>query len=276
MGDSLPSEMFDHYRQIDESKRLSSGAGELELIRTKELIERSLQKTPSVILDVGGGAGVYSLSLARQGHQVHLIDPVPHHVVQAQAASARQAMHPLADCEIGDARDLKHADASADVVLMLGPLYHLTERSDRLKALREARRVLQPTGMSFAAAVSRFASLLSGMTYGLLGDPVFVEIIRRDLLDGQHRNPTDNPFYFTTTFFHHPDELRMEMEEAGFIVDSIAAIEGPAMWTKNFESDWQDESRRPLLLEFLRTVENEPAIVAMGSHFMGIGCKPSR
>ena len=267
--------MFDHYRQIDESKRLSSGAGELEQIRTRELIERALVKTPSVILDIGGAAGVHSLWLARQGHEVHLIDPVPHHVVQAQAASEGQETHPLAGCKVGDARDLQRADASADVVLMLGPLYHLTERSDRQKALREAHRVLRPTGTIFVAAVSRFASLLSGMTHGFLSDPVFVDIIRRDLVDGQHRNPTGNPLYFTTTFFHHPDELRTEMEEAGFTVDSLAAIEGPAMWMKNFEADWQDETRRSLLLELLRTVENEPAIVATGSHFLGIGRKLS-
>jgi hypothetical protein len=48
--------MFDHYRQIDESKRLSSGAGELEQIRTKELIERASPKNRSVIVDVGGAA----------------------------------------------------------------------------------------------------------------------------------------------------------------------------------------------------------------------------
>jgi len=267
--------MFDHYRQIDESKRLASGAGELEQIRTKELIERALPDEPSVILDVGGAAGVYSFWLARKGHEVHLIDAVPDHIIQARVASEGQATHPLAGCEVGDARELRRADASVDVVLMLGPLYHLTERDDRLRALREVHRVMRPSGLIFAAAVSRFASLLSGMTYGYLKDSVFVDIIRRDLADGQHRNPTGSPFYFTTTFFHHPDELRGEMEEAGFTIDSVAALEGPAKWMRNFEADWQDEGRRSLLLEFLRTVENEPAMVATGSHFLGIGRKPS-
>jgi ubiquinone/menaquinone biosynthesis C-methylase UbiE len=265
--------MFDHYRQIDEAERLSSSAGELERLRTQELIERRLSKHPSVILDIGGAAGAYSLWLARRGHEVHLIDPVPHHVAQARTASDAQSAHPLASCEIGDARDLQRAEASCDVVLMLGPLYHLTERTDRQKALLEARRVLRPNGVIFAAAVSRFASLLSGMTYGLLADPVFVDIIRRDLIDGQHRNPTNNPLYFTTTFFHHPNELRTEMEEAGFAVDAIAAIEGPMMWMKDFDVDWRDADRRSLLLEFLRSVDEEPAIVATGSHFLGIGRK---
>lgn len=271
----MPSEMFDHYRRIDESQRLGSGAGELEQVRTKELIERVLPKRPSVVLDVGGAAGVYALWLARQGHEVHLIDAVPEHVKQARADSEAQARHPLADCEVGDARDLQRADASVDAVLLLGPLYHLTERGDRLRALREAYRVLRPTGLVFAAAVSRFASLLSGLTYGFLSDPVFVDIVRRDLKDGQHRNPSGSPFYFTTTFFHHPDELRGEMEEAGFMVDPLVALEGPVMWMRNFETDWQNEARRALLLEFLRAVEIEPAMVATGSHFLGLGRKRS-
>jgi ubiquinone/menaquinone biosynthesis C-methylase UbiE len=269
----LPSEMFDHYDQVNESQRLCSGAGELEQIRTKDLIERASLKRPSVILDIGGAAGIYSLWLARQGHEVHLVDPVVHHVTQAQTASKAQPAHPIATCKVGDARELTRPDASADAVLMLGPLYHLVERRDREKALREAHRVLKPNGKIFAAAVSRFASLLSGMTYGLLSDSTFASIIQRDLADGQHRNPTNNPLYFTTTFFHHPDELKSEMENAGFTVDAVAAIEGPAMWMKNFEADWQNEKTRSFLLELLRSVENEPAIVATGSHFLGIGRK---
>jgi hypothetical protein len=59
---------------------------------------------------------------------VHLLDPVPKHVEQARTASARQPEYPLASAEVGDARRLPHADASADAVLLLGPLYHLVER----------------------------------------------------------------------------------------------------------------------------------------------------
>jgi ubiquinone/menaquinone biosynthesis C-methylase UbiE len=265
--------MFDHYNQVNESQRLCSGAGELEQIRTKDLIERASLEAHSIILDIGGAAGVHSLWLARQGHEVHLIDPVAHHVTQARSASKAQAAHPIASCEVGDARALARPDASADAVLMLGPLYHLVEPRHRERALSEAYRVLKPNGRIFAAAVSRFASLLSGMTYGLLSDPTFVNIVRRDLADGQHRNPTNNPLYFTTTFFHHPDELKAEMASVGFTVDSIAAIEGPAMWMKNFEADWQNEETRSLMLELLRSVENEPAIVATGAHFLGIGRK---
>src|SRR2546428_3909673 len=151
---------------------------------------------------------------------------MPLHVEQAQAASARQPHAPLASCRLGDARRLEDADASADAVLLLGPLYHLTERSERVVALREAARVLKPGGLLVAAAIGRFASLLDGVTDDLLGDPNYAAIVARDLQDGQHRNPTDRD-YFTTAFFHLPRELEDEAREAGFTPAEILGAGGP-------------------------------------------------
>ena len=98
----------------------------------------NLPPVPAMIIDAGGGAGAYACWLAVKGYQVHLIDPVTKHVEQARAASAKQSAHPLASAEIGDARSLQQSDGSADAVLLLGPLYHLVDKEDRLAALREA------------------------------------------------------------------------------------------------------------------------------------------
>ncbi len=126
-----------------------------------------------------------------------LLDAVPLHVDQAREVSSRQPDHPFT-AVVGDARELPYEDQSADAVVLFGPLYHLTERDDRLRALAEARRVLRPDGVVLAAAISRFASLSDGLKYGLLEDPAFVQIVSRDLDEGQHRNPGDHPNYFTT------------------------------------------------------------------------------
>src|SRR6202000_3468363 len=96
--------------------------------------------------------------------EVHLSDPVPKHVEEANEASRSQASFPIASCAVGDARKIEQDDASADGVLLLGPLYHLTERADRLKSLREAHRVLRSGGHVFAAAISRYASLMDGLS----------------------------------------------------------------------------------------------------------------
>jgi SAM-dependent methyltransferase len=270
---SLPAEMLDHYRQMQESKRLFNGVGELERDRTQDILKRHLSCPPATVFDIGGAAGVHALWLARHGYTVHLFDPVPHHVEQALAASRDQPQHPIASCSIGDAREIDRPDCSADAVLLLGPLYHLIEREERLRALREAHRLLKPGGAIFAATVSRFASLIDGLARDLVSDPDFVSILMQDLQSGQHRNPTNNPAYFTTAFFHHPDELKLEMEDAGFQVEKLVGVEGPAWFMGSFSSHWNIAEKRRLLLELLRKVEEDRYILGVSAHPMGIGRK---
>ena len=156
------------YARGEEQERLRAGAWRLERVRTEELLLRHLPAAPAVVLDVGGGAGAYSLWLARRGYEVHLSDPIKLHVEQARAASARQPGMALASAEIGDARSLSRADSSVDAVLMLGPRYHLIDAAERRRALSEACRVLRPGGVVAAAGISRFASTLDGMFSGFL------------------------------------------------------------------------------------------------------------
>ncbi|HYH11451.1 MAG TPA: class I SAM-dependent methyltransferase [Thermomicrobiales bacterium] len=261
-------DILDHYASGYERVRLLTGPSQLELARTQELLTRYLPPPPAVILDVGGGPGTYARWLAGQGYEVHLVDPVPIHVEEATRAGGDP---PLASARIGDARHVDYPDASADVVLLMGPLYHLTERADRLLALREAARIVRPGGLVFAVGIARFTSLLDGLSSGYLDDPDFVAIVERDLRDGQHRNPGNHPGYFTTAYFHHPDELRDEALEAGLSVTETVAIEGPGHWVpRDFDAWWDDPNRRERLLAAVRAVESEPSLIGLGPHFMVI------
>jgi SAM-dependent methyltransferase len=170
---------------------------------------------------------------------------------------------------VGDARRLDEADGTVDAVLLLGPLYHLTERTDRIQALREARRVLKPGGLLFAVGIGRFASLLSGMVDNFLGDPEARVIVERDLRDGQHRNPTDKD-YFTTAFFHRPEELTSEVSEAGFDLVDLLGVEGPAWLLPDLERRWADEGERERLLQTARAVEREPMLLGIHAHLLAV------
>ncbi len=271
MPDSHP--FSDHirsfYEQYDEASRLTTDF-KLEFARTQEILTRYLPAPPAVILDVGGGPGVYACWLAGQGYDVHLIDPMPSHVEQARQASERQPEHPIASVGVGDARDLAFGDAWADVVLMLGPLYHLTERQDRLTALREARRVLKEGGLMVAAVISRYASMLDGLFRNLFDDPVFEDIVRQDLRDGRHHNPTSDLIYFTDAYFHRIDEVEAEIVEAGFAYEQTLAVEGPGWLLPDFEARWSDEDRRKQLLDLLRSVERERSLLGVSAHLLGI------
>jgi ubiquinone/menaquinone biosynthesis C-methylase UbiE len=270
---SLPREVTRYYEEGLEAQRLSGALGQLELLRTKEIISRYLPDPPVTILDVGGGPGVYACWLARDSYEVHLIDPVPLHVKQARQASKGQPEHPIASINLGDARKLHQPDASVDVVLMLGPLYHLIERDERLLALREAYRVLRKSGHVFAVGISRFASLLDGLDRGLLSDPKFMRIVQRDLSEGQHRNPTKEMSYFTTAFFHHPEELAAEVTEAGFQLEGILPIEGPAALLQDLDQRWDDQDQRTQILNALRWIEDEPSILGITGHLMAVALK---
>ena len=272
-NDDSIQEIVRHYGDADESSRLGTGWFQLEQARTQELILRHLPPAPAKVIDAGGGAGAYACWLASRGYQVHLLDPVPKHVEQARAASSRQAERPLASAEVGDARSLPHADSTADAVLLLGPLYHLVEREDRMVCLREAHRVLRPGGVVWGAGISHFASLFDSLSHGFFNDHAFAPILARDLKEGQHRNPTGNPLYFTDAFFHRPEELADEFLTAGFQNVELVAIEGPGWLAHDFERLWNDPAQRERLLSAVRQVEHEPSALGASSHIMAIARK---
>jgi SAM-dependent methyltransferase len=258
----MDEEIRAHYEQGIERDRLGQGYSRIEFTRTKELLGRVLSPPPATVLDVGGGPGAYADWLADEGYHVRLVDAVPLHIEQAAELAAGRF-----ETRLGDARRLEEQDGVADVVLLLGPLYHLVERGERLKALREAKRVLRPGGVLAAAAISRFASLLDGLVGGELREPAFRTIVEGDLREGQHRNPVRLD-YFTTAFFHRPEELVEEIAEAGFEVEALFGVEGPG-WLR--PELWDDPEGKEAILYAARAVEQEVALIAVSAHLLAIG-----
>jgi ubiquinone/menaquinone biosynthesis C-methylase UbiE len=269
----LRPEIRNYYEQAPEAERLQTGPFQLEFERTKELIGARLPKPPAAVLDVGGGPGTYALWLAELGYEVHLIDPVSHLVSQAGRRSDAAARR-IASCSLGDARALKWDDESVDVILELGPLYHLIHPEERAGALKEALRVLRPGGNVFVAGISRFASALDGLCRDLLADITFQGIVKADLEDGIHRNVTGQLEYFTTAKFHRPEELEVEVAVAGFADVEVFGIEGPGWMLPDFEERWADPRRRQDLLEIARRLEREPSVQGISAHLLAVGKKP--
>ena len=264
---SIDPKILDYYENAwDEDQRIRNGLGGLELIRTREIIERYLPHEPCRVLDVGGAAGVHAEWLLDAGHSVDLIDPVPRHIDEA---NANLGAHPDFTATIGDGRQLGFEDDTYDVVLLLGPLYHLPERSDRIRSWSEGARVAKPGGLVIGAMISRFASLFSGLSEDVIFNPVFMEIVRQDLTDGQHRNVEGHDF-FTTAFFHHPDEARAEPSDAGLTVEELLGVEGIAAWIPRLQRSWDDPDRREIIVEAARLIESEETLVGLGPHMLAI------
>jgi ubiquinone/menaquinone biosynthesis C-methylase UbiE len=277
VSETLPRDfdaaIAEYYDRSPEDTRLAQGAAQLEEARTRELIQRFAPAPPGAVVDVGGAAGVYALWLADTGYTVHLLDPVPRLLGIARRRSAA-AKRPLASCRVGDARALDMPDATADIVLLLGPLYHLTERGDRTQALCKAARVLKPGGWLFAAAISRWASAMDGLARDLLQDSRFALIVEQDLHDGQHRNTTERLDYFTTAYFHRPDELADEVVAAGLILSGVYGLEGPGWILPDVSARMEDADRRAALLTVARRLEREPAVVGCSAHLLAVARRP--
>jgi ubiquinone/menaquinone biosynthesis C-methylase UbiE len=269
---TFPEEIARYYREVAEEGRLAAGPSQLEFARTKEVVLRHLPPPHATILDVGGAAGAYALWLAERGYHVHLIDPVPRLVAEARRRS-EASPHQIRTCRVGDARELPFDEGVADAVLLLGPLYHLTDAAERLRALREAYRVLRPGGVLFAAAISRYASALDGVARDLFADPRFTAIVQQDLEQGQHRNDTGKWEYFTTAYFHRPEELRAEVVAAGFTGPTVLGLEGPGWILSDFDQRWADTRKREDLLRVARALEGEAPIVGLSAHLLAVDTK---
>ncbi len=243
-----------------EDERLTHGYS-LELIRTQVLLERFLPAPPASVLDVGGASGVYASWLVDRGYDVTLVDPVRLHVEQATARGGFRAA-------LGDARDLAEPDASYDAVLLLGPLYHLVARAERLRALREARRVVSPGGTVVVAAISRYASTLEGFFWGAVDEPGFAAMMQTNLTTGQHRNPTGDSHLFTTAYFHDRDGLAGEVQDAGLSLEAVVPVEGPLHWAPQISARLADPRQRRLILEVLTVLERDPAMTAATAHIL--------
>jgi ubiquinone/menaquinone biosynthesis C-methylase UbiE len=267
---SVNENILRYYNLGQESSRM--GGTSLERIRTENILKRFLPPTPATILDVGGADGVYAFPLAKAGYDVHLVDPVALHIEQAQEKSHSSGIQ-LASVSLGNALGLKFPDQFADGVLYFGPLYHLDSASDRSAALKEAHRALKPGGIFLAAFISRFASLLDGIRSHSLEQDEFAKIVDRDLNSGQHRNPTDNPAFFTDAYFHHPNEAKSEILGAGFKNITLLSVEGP-FW---LVSDIQEQLAKPgvsgRFLGFMERVEAEEGLIGASAHFIAVAEK---
>jgi SAM-dependent methyltransferase len=251
-----------YYARDEERDRLGEGVGQIEFLRTVEVLERTLPPAGAVIADIGGGPGRYTDWLVDAGYTVVHRDIVEHHVEQVQARHGERV-----DSRVADAMALDLDDASVDAVLLLGPLYHLYTDADRVTALREAARVVRPGGPVFGAAISRWAPRMDGMLIAKVhrAYPVIV-----DMVDEMERTGYMAPVHESSFcgYSHRPDELRAEVVAAGLDVLSLVSVEGVAFLLGDLDERMADADERALLFDTLRVLESVPELLGVGQHLL--------
>ena len=244
------------YELFDENSRLNrSPAARVEFLTNTRYIERYL-KPGDRILDVGAGAGEYSLYFARKGYEVCALE-----LTDANIAAFRKKLLPTDSIDLaqGNALDLRrYPDHSFDAVLLFGPLYHLHSRADRLQCIAEARRVCKPGGKLFFAFISNDFVILTEFSY------------RPDYFTaGEYDKETfqleDFPFVF-----HTVDDCRALLRDGGVRILHEVASDGVSELLEERINGLDAENYAQYLRYHFHICE-KPELLGMTNHLLFVG-----
>ena len=267
-----------YYEAGREYNRLRMNIGLIEFERTKEILLENLPKPPAVIYDIGGAYGEYSWWLASLGYEVHLFDLSETNIKLSAELAKEYPNCSLASSEVCDARNVPRADKSADAVLLMGPLYHITDYDERIKALNESRRLLKKGGVLFAAALTPFSVLLYNITVydpdggeSCLEDPKFLAMVERELKDGCHVNPNREVYEgIGSAHLHTAKALREELSEGGFPEAVVHGVMGGAWLAHDIDGLWKNEKSRKALMATVRLIDTNEEIIGLSGHMLAV------
>ncbi|MGD1118100.1 MAG: class I SAM-dependent methyltransferase [Dehalococcoidales bacterium] len=224
------------------------------------------------ILEIGSATGAYTIPLAKKGYNITAVDLSPKNVEACQKRVAEAGLENKVKCVCADGRDLSPVkQRNFDVVLLMGPLYHLVEQKDREKAVLEAYRRLKLGGLIFSAFVSR---------YGIWGNlmttlPLLIERqedLRSVMKEGKDAVVPAGGFrgYFATT-----REIAPLHEKAGFKTLVLAGVE-PANTVADGAYAGLEGERKQQWLDLLFAISTEPSLIGACDHLLYIGAKEGK
>lgn len=254
------------YNKASEETRLDKGMGIFEFERVKSLIKKYISSSSSKIIDIGGGTGKYSEWLAKKGHQVHLVEPIPKHINLAQNR-ANKLKNPFS-VQLGESRKLEFKNNFADIIILHGPLYHLQKKEDRDVTIYEAKRVLKNNGIILAFAINYTASTLAGLLNGLIHKNSFFEMCKEELTTGIHNPPDDFPWLLAEAYYHTPIQLKEEFISQELTHINTYAVEGMAWLDKEYFANMLNNKKRETLLELIKITENDSYLLPFSPHMM--------
>lgn len=266
-----------------ERNRLRSGIGLLEFERTKEILLDKLPEPPAVIYDIGGAYGEYSWWLASLGYEVHLFDLSETNISMSAELAEEYPNVSLKTAMVCDARSIPRPDKSADAILLMGPLYSITEYHERIHALKESFRLLKDNGILFSAALTPYSVLVSRISIYRrddakksreLEDPAVLAIIERALGDGCYLNPERKIANgLGSSHLHTAKALREELSRGGFETASIHGVMGAAWLAPNLDELLGTEETKEVLMKTVRMLDTHEEIIGLSGHLLAVSKK---
>lgn len=248
----------EYYLKFNEEKRLTRRHGQVEYITTMKYIHEVLNCFDSPkIIEIGAGTGRYSVSLAEEGYDVTAVELVKFNlgILKAKKSSVKAYQ--------GNALDLsRFKNESFDVTLLLGPMYHLMDFQEKLKALNEAKRITKRNGILLVAYyMNEYAVLTHGFRDG-------------HILESQANGKIDEDFHCRNQSEDLYDQVRIEdinklNQAAGLERIKIFAADGPADYMRPVLNAMDEETFQLFLAYHLKTCERYELLGA-SSHTVDI------
>lgn len=266
-----------------ERDRLRTGIGIIEFERTKEILLEKLPKPPAVIYDIGGAYGEYAWWLASLNYEVHLFDLSETNITMSAELAEDYPGVKLASAAVCDARSVPRPDKIADAVLLMGPLYSITEFDERILALKESHRLLKDDGILFTSALTPYGVLVSriavyhegnSVKQRDLDNPEVISIIERALEDGCYVNPEKKIANgLGSSHLHTAKTLREELLLGGFDTKTVHGVMGGAWLAPNLAELLANEKTKEVLMKTVRMLDTHEEIIGLSGHLLAVSYK---
>jgi len=266
-----------------ERDRLRTGIGIIEFERTKEILLEKLPKPPAVIYDIGGAYGEYAWWLASLGYEVHLFDLSETNIKMSGELAEEYPGVRLEDAVVCDARCVPRSDKSADAILLMGPLYSITEYEERIRSIKESFRLLKDDGILFSAALTPYSVLIPRIAVyheddtkkrRELDDPAVIAIIEQALADGCYINPERKIANgLGSSHLHTAKALRKELSSGGFVTSAVHGVMGGAWLAPSLDELLKNEETRAVLMKTVRMLDTHEEIIGLSGHLLAISRK---
>ena len=264
----MQEEYMNYYANFDEEQRLvRQNITRIEFDTTVHQLQSYIQSAKT-LTEFGAATGRYSLFYAQSGLDVTAVELVPELVAQLkEKASERKTELKVYEANATDVSFVP--DSSQDIVLILGPLYHIQKESERRAVIREANRILKPGGVVAVAYISRFfvAGLLAKMSRSLISPQVLSELHETGLITSD-----DVDAFFRIAYFATPAEIELLTESEGFSVETHVATDGFGRYLSSEINSLSEEQYQAWLQHHL-LVCAEPSLLGSSNHGLVIARK---
>lgn len=269
-----------YYSHFDEKNRLrNDNSGKLEYLMTMQILEKYLPAVDAVsgnaisILDLGGGAGVYSFPLAKKGYKITLADLSEDLLALAKKLKEKDGVKNLISCDHVNATDLSQYKAEQfDVVLLFGPLYHLLENDERQKCVAEINRVLKPQGKVFASFIpylSGSIALVSRFCWS--PEQVSLETLKEAFNSGKFNNLSDHGFQ--EGYYPKSEEIEKLFAQNGFEKLGLRSIRGFGYEKEDMIFKFKNKKAFKDILNLINQTAEDKSIIETCGHAMYVGVK---